>query len=156
MCENFYPVVARSKWPLLSCCDDSDFCNEGPFSNPRPLSREHSTAGAKVYNTGEVLLRDLLNHTRFSSNNGSTAVNKTYSVNQSVVLSVLFVGLFLLVAILAFGFYVLRKQSTYFKHHMCSILTGEDPSLLVLHSERRNTKLTSKQLQSEKLRCSET
>ncbi|KAK7791796.1 hypothetical protein R5R35_010897 [Gryllus longicercus] len=98
LCENKVPNI-----PTVICCD-TDFCNRRTPSTTMPSSSLEMPSEIPPNILSHILAEA-------KSTNKPDFTSKLYPLDKPMVLSALFVGLFFLLAILWFGFYLLHKQS---------------------------------------------
>lgn len=118
LCENRRPEVRRKlKWPYLRCCDGGDLCNSAVMPTPPSWVGSSSEKGGGTNDTQQQLNTTVSS----SSSDASSSLlafwvrqgNDRWPISKPTVLVILFAGLFLLVSIMAFGFYILKIQSNY-------------------------------------------
>ncbi|XP_021913614.1 BMP and activin membrane-bound inhibitor homolog isoform X2 [Zootermopsis nevadensis] len=160
LCENRRPEVRKKlKWPYLKCCDNGDLCNSVDLTTPSwvsNISSEYSAVNhlnttnvpVSTSDAGSKLLT-------FWARNTERQGRDHWPISKPTVLAVLFVGLFLLISILAFGFYILKTQSSYLSELRKgyirategeSVVTSVGPSLhktVISTSSEQNNNLKS-------------
>ncbi|XP_021913616.1 BMP and activin membrane-bound inhibitor homolog isoform X4 [Zootermopsis nevadensis] len=161
LCENRRPEVRKKlKWPYLKCCDNGDLCNSVDLTTPSwvsNISSEYSAVNhlnttnvpVSTSDAGSKLLT-------FWARNTERQGRDHWPISKPTVLAVLFVGLFLLISILAFGFYILKTQSSSYLSELRkgyirategeSVVTSVGPSLhktVISTSSEQNNNLKS-------------
>jgi hypothetical protein len=122
LCENRRPEVKKQlPWPYLKCCDSGDLCNSEMMSTPPSWVASRSGV-RRAGSNGTELTANVTSDPSSISDGGSSLLalwirqgNDQWPINKPTVVAVLFVGLFLLICIMAFGFYILKIQSDYLK-----------------------------------------